>query len=48
MLDGGPGADTVLARDRRRDVIRCGAERDTVTADRSDQVAGDCERLSRR
>ena len=48
MLDGGPGNDTISARDKTRDTIKCGAGRDTVTADRTDTVARDCERVSRR
>jgi hypothetical protein len=48
LLDGGPGADVISARDRTHDTIRCGSGRDTVTADRGDAVARDCERVSRR
>jgi hypothetical protein len=48
LLDGGTGNDTVSARDRTHDTIRCGRGRDTVTADRGDAVARDCERVSRR
>lgn len=48
LLEAGPGNDVVLARDRTVDVIRCGPGRDTVTADRADRVARDCERVRRR
>ena len=48
LLDGGPGNDTISARDRARDTIRCGRGRDTVTADRIDTIARDCERVTRR
>ncbi|HEV2815389.1 MAG TPA: hypothetical protein VGW10_19185 [Solirubrobacteraceae bacterium] len=50
-IDGGPGADRLFggsgpdrinARDRDRDVVRCGAGRDRVTTDRRDTVRG-CE-----
>jgi Ca2+-binding RTX toxin-like protein len=44
---GGPGRDRILARDGFTDTIRCGSGRDTVTADRRDRVARDCERVSR-
>jgi Ca2+-binding RTX toxin-like protein len=47
-LSGGPGPDAIRARDGSRDTIACGAGRDTVTADRIDRVARDCERVSRR
>jgi Ca2+-binding RTX toxin-like protein len=47
VLDGGAGDDVLSARDGARDTIRCGAGRDTVTADRLDTVARDCERVSR-
>jgi dipeptidyl aminopeptidase/acylaminoacyl peptidase len=42
------GADTVLARDGRRQSIHCGSGRDRVVADRRDRVAPDCERVRRR
>jgi hypothetical protein len=48
LLEGGSGNDTFVARDRARDTIRCGLGRDTVTADRIDRVARDCERVTRR
>jgi hypothetical protein len=42
-LSGGPGADRLFAQDGVRDVIRCGAGRDVVSADRIDAVTADCE-----
>ncbi|MEA2218209.1 MAG: 6-phosphogluconolactonase [Solirubrobacteraceae bacterium] len=54
VLTGGRGADRIDARDasrggrRRGDVVRCGAGRDVVLADRLDRVADDCERVRRR
>jgi len=47
-FDGGPGNDTVVAADKVRETVRCGTGRDTVTADRTDRVARDCERVKRR
>lgn len=46
-IDGGAGNDVIYARDRARDVVRCGTGRDRVVADRSDVLVG-CERVSRR
>lgn len=46
-FSGGAGADRIGARDGRRETISCGTGRDTVTADRSDRIARDCERVSR-
>jgi Gametolysin peptidase M11 len=43
VLRGGPGNDTLLARDRSRDSVRCGRGLDLVLADRRDAVARDCE-----
>jgi uncharacterized repeat protein (TIGR01451 family) len=48
LLDGGAGNDAIYARDRKRDTIRCGAGRDRVTADASDRVSRNCERVGRR
>ena len=48
LLEGGTGNDVISARDRTRDTIRCGAGRDTVTADRIDLIVRDCERVARR
>jgi Ca2+-binding RTX toxin-like protein len=44
-LNGDAGNDLIDGRGdgRTADVITCGAGVDTVRADRSDQVAGDCE-----
>jgi hypothetical protein len=47
-ISGGAGNDVIRAKDGTRDVIRCGAGRDTVVADRSDKVRKDCERVRRR
>ena len=46
-VDSGSGRDLVRARDGTRDIIRCGAGRDTVLADQRDAVR-DCERVLRR
>ena len=47
-LLGGAGNDRInAARDDHRDVVSCGSGVDTVVADRSDSVAGDCERVTR-
>jgi Ca2+-binding RTX toxin-like protein len=46
-LQGDTGNDRISARDGARDSINCGSGRDTVTADRSDRVASNCERVSR-
>ncbi|CAN5590432.1 hypothetical protein BH20ACT19_BH20ACT19_06400 [soil metagenome] len=47
-IDGGSGNDRISARDRARDRISCGSGRDVVTADRTDRVARNCERVRRR
>jgi uncharacterized repeat protein (TIGR01451 family) len=48
-MDGGAGNDRILAVDGRPDTIVCGpGKRDRVVADRSDNVASDCERVRRR
>ncbi len=44
-LSGGSGTDTFDVRDGARDRVDCGSGRDSVTADRSDRVARDCERV---
>jgi hypothetical protein len=41
-FDAGAGDDTIEARDRRRETIRCGSGRD-----RNDRLIG-CERVTRR
>ena len=43
---GGPGNDRILARDRTRDVVNCGAGRDVAIVDDQDRVVG-CERVRR-
>ncbi len=47
-LSGGSGNDRIAARDGKRDKVSCGRGRDSVTADRVDRVARDCERVRRR
>ena len=47
-ISAGSGNDRIAVRDGQRDTVRCGRGRDRVTADRQDQVARDCERVSRR
>ncbi len=46
-LDGGSGADRLLTRDGLADVVRCGDGADVVDADALDEVAADCEAVSR-
>lgn len=49
VISGGDGNDDILAADERRparDVVSCGAGRDTVEADEADTVADDCERVT--
>jgi len=43
-VNGNAGNDVILARDGTRDRINCGTGRDTVTADRVDKIAKNCER----
>ena len=43
QLSGGPGDDRLFAQDGARDVLRCGAGRDTVHPDPVDVVGSDCE-----
>lgn len=47
-LFGGAGKDLIKAKDGTRDVVRCGAGRDRVIADRIAKVARDCEMVRRR
>jgi hypothetical protein len=56
VLDGGEGADTIDAgagddaaavADGERDAVVCGEGADRVTADQLDEVAGDCETVTR-
>jgi hypothetical protein len=42
----GSGADTIDVRDGEVDSVTCGAGQDTVSADRTDSVAGDCETVT--
>ncbi|MDQ6749388.1 MAG: hypothetical protein M3Z33_01325 [Actinomycetota bacterium] len=42
---GGPGKDTIYARDGQRDSIDCGSGNDTVAADKIDRVAKNCEHV---
>jgi len=47
--EGGPGNDRIAVEyDGSRDTVRCGSGTDTVTADLTDTVAGDCELVGRR
>ena len=49
ILEGGAGNDVIHSRgDRTKDRVTCGRGRDTVYADRLDQVARDCEVVRRR
>ena len=45
---GAAGDDRIAVRDGFTDTVSCGAGRDSVTADRRDRVARDCERVARR
>ena len=47
ILSGGLGYDVIHARDGAVDRIACGPGRDSVTADRNDRVARDCEKVVR-
>jgi hypothetical protein len=46
-LSGGEGNDTILAADSKRDFVQCGPGDDKVIADKLDDVATDCERVTR-
>lgn len=46
-LDGGAGDDDVRARDGIQDLVRCGDGDDKVDADTLDEIAGDCEGVTR-
>ncbi len=46
-LFGGDGPDTIAARDGEIDRVECGGGNDTVTADRNDVVAADCESVAK-
>ena len=43
-FSGGSSGDRLLARDGRRELVRCGSGRDRVSRDRSERLARDCER----
>jgi hypothetical protein len=45
---GGSGNDRIDDRDGNRDIIDCGAGRDSVLADQRDKVARNCERVRRK
>lgn len=47
-VEGGPGRDRIAVRDGERDSVTCGPGADSVTADRLDTIAPDCERVTRR
>jgi Tol biopolymer transport system component len=47
-LVGDAGSDEIGARDGARDIVGCGTGRDSVSADRLDTVAHDCELVQRR
>jgi Ca2+-binding RTX toxin-like protein len=47
-LDSGAGPDRLLARGGGADDLSCGSSVDKGTADRSDRLAGDCDRVKRR
>lgn len=47
-IAGTKRADLIQAAFKGRDVVRCGAARDVVSADAADRVAADCEVVSRR
>lgn len=46
LLSGGGGSDRIDARDSKRDRVRCGPGRDSVSADERDRLRG-CELVSR-
>src|SRR4249919_685906 len=49
VIDGGPGNDRIVAQyDGGRDRVLCGGGLDVVDADQLDDVASDCELVSRR
>lgn len=45
-VSGGEGRDEFFVKGGGTDRVKCGADRDKVMADKSDKVAGDCERVS--
>ena len=46
-LDAGPGDDRLLSRDGLADIVACGPGNDEVDADTLDQIAADCEIVTR-
>jgi dipeptidyl aminopeptidase/acylaminoacyl peptidase len=48
VIDGGAGNDVILVRDGSVDFVQCGLGRDTVYADRRDDVPARCEAVYRR
>lgn len=48
VLLGAAGKDTIRSRDGVRDIVKCGAGKDRVIADRKDRIAKDCERVSKK
>jgi RTX calcium-binding nonapeptide repeat (4 copies) len=46
-LDGGDGSDDLRSRDGLTDVVGCGAGFDRVDADTVDEIAADCESVTR-
>jgi len=47
-FSGGAGNDQIDDRDGNRDIIDCGAGRDSVLADTRDKIARNCERVQRK
>jgi Ca2+-binding RTX toxin-like protein len=47
VIEAGRGNDTIRAREKTRDIVRCGPGTDTVTADKVDALTN-CENVSRR
>jgi Ca2+-binding RTX toxin-like protein len=47
VIWGGPGNDRINVIRGGNDVVRCGPGEDTVLADPTDHVAGDCEHVHR-
>jgi hypothetical protein len=46
-VDAGSGDDDIRVRDGARDTVSCGDGTDTVDADSLDEIAGDCEKVTR-
>ena len=47
-LHGDRGNDTIRVRGGGRDVVTCGKGKDKVSADRTDKISKDCEKVSRK